>query len=50
MYQRISQLKALSIEMDLPESGINRQVFFKGRGVDIFGKSTRSSSWRLLVL
>ncbi len=38
MYRRISQLKTLSIEMDLPESGINRQVFFKGRGVEIFGK------------
>ena len=24
--------------MDLPESGINRQVFVKGRGVEIFGK------------
>jgi len=38
MYRWISQLKALSIEIDLDESGINRQVFFKGRGVDIFGK------------
>jgi hypothetical protein len=38
MYRRISQLKAWSIDIDLDESGINRQVFFKGRGVEIFGK------------
>jgi hypothetical protein len=38
MYRRISQLKALSIGIDLDESGINSRVFFKGRGVEIFDK------------
>jgi hypothetical protein len=31
-------LKVLSCEMDLPESGINRQVFLKGQGAQVFNK------------
>jgi hypothetical protein len=29
-------LKVVSIEIDSPESGINRKVFFKGSGAEIF--------------